>query len=83
MTPEGEQVLEIDKIDDPMWERLLSVDPHVTPESLTRILEMEVDTAMFDEAQCKARKIDGRKEASSPAETDRKYDMACCFRDLI
>ena len=50
MTLEGEKDLMIENSYDPMWERLLSVNPHVTPESLTRILEIKVDTDMFDEA---------------------------------
>lgn len=40
----------IDNSYDLMWENLLSFNPHVTPESLTRILEIRVDTDMFDEA---------------------------------
>ena len=50
MTPEGEKDLMTDSSYDPWWERLLSVNPHVTPESLTRILEIRVDTDMFDQA---------------------------------
>ena len=84
ITTEGEKALVIDNSYDPMWERLLSVNPYVTPESLTKILEMAVDAKMFDEAeaQCNVRKIDGRKEASSPVVTDGKNDIDCCVNDL-
>lgn len=50
ITPEGEKDLAIDNSFDPMWEKLLSFNPHVTPESLTRILEIRVDTDLFDQA---------------------------------
>lgn len=50
ITPEGEKDLGIDNSFDPMWEKLLSVNPHVTPEALTMILEIKADADFFDEA---------------------------------
>ena len=72
MTPEGEKDLAVDDSYDPMWESLLSVSPHVTPESLTRILEIKVDAEMFDQAH--SRSVVEVEVKGSRGDLQRKHD---------
>ena len=72
ITPDGEKDLVIDNNYDPMWERLLSVNPHVNPESLTRILEMRVDADLFDQAH--SRSVVEVEVEGSQEDLQRKHD---------
>ena len=63
MTPKGEKDLVIDNRDDPMWERLLALNPNITPESLTRFLEMRADIDLFDQARSRSvDEVEGSRE---------------------
>lgn len=72
ITPDGEKDLAIDNNFDPTWEKLLSFNPHVTPESLTRILEIRVDTDLFDQAH--SRSVVEVEAEGSQEDLQRKHD---------